>query len=150
MNMSTVEPVVIHIAGVCKGNPGPGGWGVVISREGRSKQLHGGAFYTTSHEMELTAITNALEALKKPLLVRLQTNSTYIVEGMTQWLPGWEANGWRKASGAAVSNAELWRRIVELAAPHSIEWVWVRSHPGDAGSDRANQLANLGVRQPSH
>lgn len=142
------NPVVIHIGIACKGNPGPGGWGVVMSREGRdNKELRGGTFWTTSHEMELTAAIEALGALKRPLPVRLLTNSAYMVEGMTRWLEDWKAKGWRRSDGKPVANPELWKRLDELATPHSVEWV--HSSTGGADSKRAHQLANLGIRQAS-
>lgn len=121
---------------------------MVISRDGRTLELFGGEFFTTKPEMELTAVIKALEALKKPLPVRLITDSTYIVEGMTKWREGWKAKGWCKSGGKPVANAELWKRLDELAAPHCIEWVWVRGHTGDAGNERADQLAALGIRHP--
>lgn len=145
--MTNQEAVVIYTDGACKGNPGPGGWGVVLSCKGRTKELFGGEFYTTNNQMELTAAIKALEALKKPLPVRLVTDSAYIVDGMTKYLENWKAKGWRKADGKPVINAELWQRLDELASVHQVEWVWVRGHTGDAGNERADQLANRGARQ---
>lgn len=145
MNMSTNEPVVIYTDGACKGNPGPGGWGVVIARNARSLELCGGEFYTTNNVMELTAAIKGLEALKKPLPVRLMSDSKYLVEGMSMYLQGWKAQGWCKSRGKPVANAELWQRLDELATVHEVEWVWVRGHAGEAGNERADQLANQGI-----
>lgn len=142
-----LEPVLIYTDGACKGNPGPGGWGVVLSRNGRTRELSGGEFYTTNNQMELTAAIKALEALKKPLPVRLMTDSAYIVDGMTKYRGGWKARGWRKADGKPVVNAEMWQRLDELAAVHQV--AWSRGHSGDAGNERADELANLGIRQGS-
>ncbi|TXT31348.1 MAG: ribonuclease HI [Rhodocyclaceae bacterium] len=145
MSATTDNPVVIYTDGACKGNPGPGGWGVVISRNGRSKELCGGTFWTTNNQMELTAAIEGLEALKKPLPVRLITDSQYVVDGMTKYLNDWKARGWRKSDKKPVLNAELWQRLDELAAVHQVEWVWVRGHTGEAGNERADQLANEGI-----
>lgn len=147
--MSADSPVVIYTDGACKGNPGPGGWGVVISRGERTKELSGGEFFTTNNVMELTAAIKALEALKKPLPVRLHSDSKYVIEGMSKWLAGWKANGWRTAGRKPVANLELWQRLDELAAIHDMEWVWVKGHSGDAGNVRADLLANKGIQQLS-
>ena len=147
MNAATDNPVLIYTDGACKGNPGPGGWGVVLSRNGRSKELCGGEFYTTNNQMELTAAIKGLEALKMPLPVRLMTDSQYVVDGMTKYLSDWKARGWRKADKKPVANAELWQRLDELAAGHQVEWVWVRGHSGEAGNERADQLANHGINK---
>jgi ribonuclease HI len=121
-----------------------------MSRNGTSKELCGGAFYTTNNVMELTAAIKGLEALKRPLPVRLMTDSQYVADGMNKYLSDWKAHGWCKSRGKPVANAELWQRLDELAAVHQVEWVWVRGHAGEAGNERADQLANLGIRQPSH
>lgn len=147
--MSEETPVVIYTDGACKGNPGPGGWGAVISRGERTKELSGGEFYTTNNAMELTAAIKALEALKKPLPVRLMTDSQYVVNGVTKYLPDWKARGWRKSDRSPVANQELWQRLDALNSIHQVAWVWVRGHNGDPGNVRADQLANLGVRKGS-
>lgn len=138
----STNPVVIFTGAACKGNPGPGGWGVVLSRNGHTKELCGGTFFSTSGEMALTAAVEALERLTKPRPVRLHTDSAFIVEGMTQYLAGWKARGWRRADGKPVANAELWQRLDELAAVHQVEWV-------RAGHDKAKQLAVRGLKQPA-
>ncbi len=148
MPAATDNPVIIYTDGACKGNPGPGGWGVVLSRNGRTLELYGGEFYTTNNVMELTAAIKALEALKQPLPVRLITDSAYLVDGMVKYREGWKAQDWCKSRGKPVANAELWKRLDELTSIHAVEWVWVRGHTGEAGNERADQLANLGVRQP--
>lgn len=146
MNTTTDNPIIIYTDGACKDNPGPGGWGAVLSRNGKTLELYGGEFYTTNNVMELTAAIKALEALTKPRKVRLLTDSNYIVEGMTIYLEGWKAQGWCKSRGKPVANAELWKHLDELASVHEVEWLWVRGHTGEAGNERADQLANLGVR----
>lgn len=148
-NTDESSPVIIYTDGACKGNPGPGGWGVVISRGERTKELHGGEFYTTNNVMELTAAIKALEALKKPLPVRLYSDSQYLIKGMSEWMANWKANGWRTSGRKPVENLELWERLDALSAVHDVEWVWVRAHNGDPGNERADRLANLGVRKGS-
>lgn len=145
MATSSVDPVVIYTDGACRGNPGPGGWGAVLSRAGKVKELRGSAPVTTNNRMELTAALQALQSLKRPLPVRLHTDSQYVAHGMTQWLPRWKTKGWRKADGKAVENADLWRALEEAAAPHAVEWVWVRGHAGNAGNVRADSLANMAI-----
>lgn len=142
-----LEPVSIYTDGACKGNPGPGGWGVVISRGTRTKELFGGGtLHSTNNEMELTAAIKALEALKKPLPVRLHSDSKYVIDGVTRWLENWKANDWRTAGRKQVANLELWQRLDELAALHDVEWLWVKGHSGDAGNVRADHLANRGIQ----
>lgn len=131
--------------GACKGNPGPGGWGVWLRYAGHERELHGGAPQTTNNRMELQAVIEALAALKKPCRVRIHTDSQYVHKGMTEWLPGWKRRGWKSSGGGAVKNVDLWRQLEAAAAVHQVEWIWVRGHNGHDGNERADALANLGV-----
>jgi ribonuclease HI len=141
------ESVDIFTDGACKGNPGPGGWGAVLRFGAHVKELHGGEAGTTNNRMELTAVIRALEALTRPCLVRLHTDSQYVQKGITQWIHDWKRRGWRTADKKPVKNADLWKRLDEVAMPHQIEWIWVKGHAGHAGNERADALANLGVAQ---
>ncbi|MEA3012223.1 MAG: ribonuclease [Sphingomonadales bacterium] len=139
--MSELSEVEIFTDGACKGNPGPGGWGVVIRAGAREKELNGGEPLTTNNRMELLAAIRGLEALKRPCRVQLYTDSTYVRDGITKWIHGWRRNGWRTADKKPVKNAELWQELVEAAAPHRVEWHWVKGHSGHAENDRADALA---------
>jgi ribonuclease HI len=142
-----LNPVVIYTDGACKGNPGPGGWGVLLRSGSTVKELYGGERLTTNNRMELMAVIQALKALKRPCAVSLHVDSLYVLKGMTEWLRGWKAKGWRTASKQPVKNVELWQMLDELVSQrgHSIEWHWVRGHDGDPGNERADELANMGV-----
>ena len=142
-----MNQVEIYTDGACKGNPGPGGWGVLLRTGATQKELYGGEASTTNNRMELMAVIQALEALKRPCAVTLYLDSQYVLKGITEWLPGWKAKGWRTASKQPVKNAELWRRLDDLIAQsgHVVDWRWVRGHNGDPGNERADALANLGV-----
>lgn len=144
--MNTVE---IYTDGACKGNPGPGGWGVLLKSGGIEKELFGGERETTNNRMELLAVINALEALKRPCHVILHADSQYVLKGITEWLAGWKANGWKTASKQPVKNVDLWQRLDALVAGagHRIDWRWVKGHDGDPGNERADALANRGVAQ---
>ena len=139
--------VEIFTDGACKGNPGPGGWGVVLRLGERVKELHGGEPGTTNNRMELTAVIRALEALTRPCKVRLHTDSQYVQKGISVWIHQWKRRGWRTADNKPVKNEDLWRQLDELAARHDVDWVWVKGHAGHAGNERADQLANLGVAE---
>ena len=141
--------IEIHTDGACKGNPGPGGWGVLLKSGHTEKELFGGELATTNNRMELTAVIEALAALKRPCQVSLYLDSEYVRKGITEWIHGWKARGWRTASKQPVKNVELWQRLDELVATagHRIEWHWVRGHAGDPGNERADALANRGVDQ---
>ena len=142
-----MNPIEIYTAGACKGNPGPGGWGVLLKAGGTEKELFGGEMATTNNRMELMAVIQALSALKRPCEVTLFLDSQYVLKGITEWLPGWKAKGWRTASKQPVKNVELWQQLDALVQQggHRIDWRWVRGHNGDPGNERADALANRGV-----
>ncbi len=142
---ASADAVDIYTDGACKGNPGVGGWGALLTFRGRARELFGGEPLTTNNRMELTAVIRALEALTRRSRVRLHTDSTYVQQGITQWIHGWRRKGWRTADGKPVKNEDLWRRLAELSAGHEIEWVWVRGHSGHDGNEAADRLANRGV-----
>jgi len=139
------ELVEIYADGACKGNPGPGGWGALL-RIGRvEKELYGGDPATTNNRMELTAVIEGLAALKGSARVRVYTDSQYVQKGISEWIHDWKRRGWRTAAKAPVKNADLWRRLEELARGHQIEWHWVRGHAGHPENERADALANRGI-----
>jgi len=137
--------VEIYTDGACRGNPGPGGWGALLRASGRERELHGGEAATTNNRMELTAAIRALEALKRPCSVALYTDSQYVRQGITQWLPQWVARGWKTADRKPVKNQDLWLRLDELARLHRVEWHWVKGHAGHPENERADGLANRGL-----
>jgi ribonuclease HI len=145
--MELVHMGLIHIYtdGACKGNPGPGGWGALLVAGSHEKELFGGEANTTNNRMELMAVIQALAALKKPCHVIIHTDSKYVLMGMTEWLAGWKAKGWKTASKAPVKNVDLWQALDAAITRHQIEWRWVKGHAGHAGNERADQLANRGV-----
>lgn len=139
--------VDIWTDGACKGNPGPGGWGALLRQGSREKTLYGGEMDTTNNRMELLAVIKALQALKRPCIVALHTDSSYVQKGMTEWLANWKLRQWRTAAKKPVKNADLWQILDELSKQHQISWHWVKGHAGDLGNERADELANLGVEQ---
>jgi ribonuclease HI len=139
------EVVEVYADGACKGNPGPGGWGVLLRAGGVEKELFGGERQTTNNRMELTAVIRALEALKRRCTVRLYTDSQYVQKGISQWIHDWKRRGWRTADKKPVKNEDLWRRLDELAGGHDIEWHWVRGHAGHPENERADALANRAI-----
>ena len=139
--------VVIYTDGACSGNPGPGGWGVVMSCQGKEKEMYGFDPLTTNNRMELTAAIQALEALTRPVTVSLHTDSTYVLNGITKWIQGWQRNGWKTAAKKPVKNDDLWRRLTEAMRPHDVNWVWVKGHAGDPGNERADALARRGIEE---
>ncbi len=139
------ETVVIYTDGACRGNPGPGGWGAVLTYKGVTKELCGGEPETTNNRMELTAVINALEALTKPCKVELHSDSKYVLQGITEWLPNWKKRGWRTANKGAVKNEDLWRRLDTARERHEVDWHWVKGHSGHDGNERADRLANKGI-----
>jgi ribonuclease HI len=141
-NFPTVE---IWTDGACKGNPGPGGWGVLLRAAAHEKELFGGDPATTNNRMELTAVIEALASLKRRCRVIVHTDSQYVKLGITDWLPTWVRRGWKTAGNKAVKNADLWQRLAQLASEHDVEWRWVRGHAGNTGNERADALANRGA-----
>jgi ribonuclease HI len=142
-----VNKVVIYTDGACKGNPGPGGWGVFLKSGVHEKELWGGEAVTTNNRMELMAVIEALTALKRPCEVMLFLDSEYVRKGITEWIHGWKTKGWKTAAKQPVKNADLWQRLDALVSGggHKIEWKWVKGHAGDPGNERADALANRGV-----
>ena len=141
------SPVITEIFndGACRGNPGPGGWGAILRHGKVEKELYGGEIETTNNRMELTAVIEALKALKRPSAVRLTTDSTYVMKGYTEWMEGWKKRQWRTASKAPVKNEDLWRQLDKMGASHNIDWHWVKGHSGHAENERVDALANRGI-----
>jgi ribonuclease HI len=140
------EAVEIYTDGACSGNPGPGGWGAVLFYRGHEKELYGGEpAKTTNNRMELMAAIQALESLTRAVPVRLHTDSTYVRNGVTKWLPIWKRNGWKTAAKQPVKNADLWQRLDAAMEPHDVDWRWVKGHAGNVGNERADGLANRGM-----
>lgn len=137
--------VEIYTDGACRGNPGPGGWGVWLRTDGHEKQLFGGELETTNNRMELTAAIRGLRALRQPCSVVLYTDSEYVKKGITEWIAGWKQRGWKTAAKKPVKNADLWHDLDELAATQDVEWRWVKGHAGDPGNEKADELANRGI-----
>ena len=142
-----MNSVVIYTDGACKGNPGPGGWGVWLKSGPSEKELCGGEAMTTNNRMELMAVIEALRALKRPCQVTLHLDSEYVRKGITEWIHGWKAKGWKTAAKQPVKNADLWQILDGLVSQggHKIDWRWVKGHAGDPGNERADALANRGV-----
>ncbi|GAB4060199.1 ribonuclease HI [Catellatospora paridis] len=142
------QVVVVYTDGACSGNPGPGGWGAILRYGGHEREMCGGdPGPTTNNRMELTAAISALEALTRPVTVHLHTDSTYVRDGITKWMHGWRRNGWLTSDRKPVKNADLWQRLAEAVARHTVEWRWVRGHAGDPGNERADALANKGMTE---
>ncbi len=138
-------PVIIHTDGACSGNPGPGGWGAILAWRDSRREINGGVAETTNNRMELTAAIQALESLKRPSVVELYTDSTYVKDGITSWISRWKSNGWRTSAKKPVKNADLWQRLDEALSRHQITWHWVKGHNGDPGNERADELAREGM-----
>ncbi len=137
--------IEIYTDGACRGNPGPGGWAALLLMGAHEREISGAEAHTTNNRMELTAVIRALEALKRPVHARLYTDSQYVRNGITRWLPVWQARGWRTADRKPVKNQDLWERLAELAGAHQLEWHWVPGHAGVPGNERVDRLANAAI-----
>ena len=135
----------IYTDGGCRGNPGPGGWGVVLQARSAEKELWGGEANTTNNRMELTAVIRALGALTRPASVQIHTDSQYVQKGISQWIHNWKRNGWKTADKKPVKNADLWQELDRISQQHRITWLWVKGHAGHPGNERADTLANRGI-----
>jgi ribonuclease HI len=142
-----VTKVVAFTDGACSGNPGPGGWGAILTFNGAEKELKGGEADTTNNRMELMAAISALEALKRPCQVELWTDSQYVKQGITSWIHNWKRNGWRTADKKPVKNEDLWKRLDEALVRHQVEWRWVKGHAGHEMNERADVLARAGLKE---
>ena len=140
--MTELPHVEIATDGACKGNPGKGGWGVLLRMGGKEKELSGGEANTTNNRMELTAAIQGLNALKRPCRVTLSTDSRYVMDGLTKWIHGWLRNGWKTSDKKPVKNADLWQQLLAASKPHRVEWVWVKGHTGHPDNERADKLAS--------
>mgnify|MGYP005669587743 FL=1 len=140
-----MRSVRAYTDGACSGNPGPGGWGVVLQFGDHERELKGGESDTTNNRMELTAAIEALKALKEPCHIALTTDSTYVKDGITKWLSNWKRNGWKTAAKKPVKNQDLWQRLEDCVAQHTVEWLWVKGHSGHPENERADTLANEGM-----
>ncbi|HRX35690.1 MAG TPA: ribonuclease HI [Aestuariivirga sp.] len=141
----TANKVIVHTDGACSGNPGPGGWGVILDYNGTRKELSGGEALTTNNRMELMAAIVALQTLKRPCPVEMHVDSQYVKDGITKWIHGWKKNGWKTADKKPVKNAELWQRLDAALASHKVSWHWVKGHAGHDDNERADELAREGM-----
>jgi ribonuclease HI len=141
------DSVDIFTDGACSGNPGPGGWGVILRWRDNQRELYGGAPDTTNNRMELMAAIQALETLKRPVRATLHTDSTYVKDGITQWIHNWKKKGWKTANRKPVKNVDLWQRLDAALAPHDVEWRWIRGHTGHPENERADELARQGIEE---
>ena len=147
MSKAPRPTVVIHTDGACSGNPGPGGWGAILESGTHRKELYGGEAMTTNNRMELMGAIQALEALKRPSVVELHTDSAYLRNGITAWIHSWKRKGWRTADNKPVKNVELWQRLDAALGEHQITWHWVKGHAGNVGNERADELARLAISE---
>ncbi len=145
MSETAAERVVLYTDGACKGNPGPGGWGVLLEWGDHRKELCGGESETTNNRMEITAVIEGLRALSRSCQVLVVTDSVYVKDGVTKWMAGWKRNGWRTAAKKPVKNRDLWEVLDEELSSHTVDWEWVKGHAGHPGNERADELANAGV-----
>ena len=140
-----MKTVIIYTDGACRGNPGPGGWGVLIKYREHSKEMYGGDASTTNNKMELTAAIEALKEIKEPCEIILYTDSKYVLKGIEEWIHNWKKRGWKGTNRKPVKNIELWKKLDELRDKHTIKWNWVKGHSGDPGNETADMLANRGI-----
>ena len=143
----TKDKVIIHTDGACSGNPGPGGWGVIMDYNSTRKELFGGEANTTNNRMELRAAIEALNALKRPCTVEMHVDSQYVKDGIGKWIHGWKKNGWKTADKKPVKNVELWQELDEAITRHKISWHWVKGHAGHPENERADELARMGIAE---
>ncbi|MCH7981393.1 MAG: ribonuclease HI [Proteobacteria bacterium] len=139
------KTIEIYTDGACRGNPGPGGWGVLMIKGQHRKTMHGGEHETTNNRMEMTAAIEALNALNSASAVTLNIDSKYVMDGINEWLPNWKKRGWKTANKKPVKNQDLWQALDAAVQRHDIKWVWVKGHNGNAGNEAADDLANLGI-----
>lgn len=139
------DQIEIFTDGACSGNPGPGGWGAILRSGTHEKEIWGGEPHTTNNRMELLAVIRALELLKRPVVARVHTDSQYVQKGISEWIHGWKARGWKTAAKTPVKNEDLWRALDDAASRHQVQWVWVRGHAGHVENERADELARRGV-----
>jgi ribonuclease HI len=137
--------IVMYTDGACSGNPGPGGWGALLISAGHRKELFGGEAETTNNRMEMMAVIQGAEALKRASDLDIYTDSTYVLKGMTEWLEGWKKRGWKTAGKKPVKNVDLWQRLEKALEPHKVNWFWVKGHSGVPGNERADELARNGI-----
>ncbi len=145
-----MKEIEIYTDGACSGNPGPGGWGVLLRYKGQEKEMSGGEIQTTNNRMELTAVIEALNSLKHPCRIHLYTDSQYVMKGFNEWIPGWIARGWKNASKKPVLNVDLWQSLLDAAKPHQIEWHWVKGHAGHTENERVDALARQFIELNKH
>lgn len=144
--MNRKDHVIMYTDGACKGNPGPGGWGALLIFGKTEKEIKGGEDKTTNNRMELTAAIKGLNQLRRPCKVSLHTDSVYVRDGITKWMHGWKKRGWKTAAKKPVKNRDLWEALDEAQTRHDVEWIWVKGHAGDDGNERADELANEGLK----
>lgn len=142
-----MKPVSAFTDGACSGNPGPGGWGVLLRTGAHEREIYGGEPETTNNRMELTAAIQALQALTEPCAVELTTDSTYVKDGITKWLQNWKSNGWKTAAKKPVKNQDLWKQLEAQTVRHAVDWRWVKGHSGHPDNERADALANRGMNE---
>jgi ribonuclease HI len=147
VNNEGIPEVDIYADGACSGNPGPGGFAAILTGRGREKVVSGGEPHTTNNRMELLAVISALEALKRPCRVKVTTDSTYVVKGMSEWIHGWRRNGWKNSQKKDVLNRDLWERLLKAAEGHAIEWAWIKGHNGHVFNERCDELARAEIER---